>query len=58
MEELINGAEKRGYVTFDELNQALPSDLTSPEQIEDIMAMLKDMGIDVVEASEVLEPGS
>src|SRR6201999_2960742 len=37
------------YVTFDALNAVLPSESTSPEQIEDIMAMLSEMGINVVE---------
>jgi hypothetical protein len=55
MEELIKVAEKRGYVTVDELNQALPTEQTSPGEIEDILAMLKGRGIDVVEASEVPE---
>ncbi|MGQ4273241.1 RNA polymerase sigma factor RpoD [Terrihabitans sp. B22-R8] len=49
---MIKAAKKRGYVTFDELNEVLPSDSTSPEQIEDIMAMLNDMGINVIEAEE------
>jgi len=39
-------------VTFDQLNEVLPSDTTSPEQIEDIMSMLSDMGINVSEAEE------
>src|SRR6201989_570133 len=45
-------AKKRGFVTFDQLNEVLPSDTTSPEQIEDIMSMLSDMGINVSEAEE------
>jgi RNA polymerase primary sigma factor len=49
---MIKAAKKRGYVTFDELNEVLPSDSTSPEQIEDIMAMLNEMGINVIEAEE------
>jgi len=52
---MIKAAKKRGYVTFDELNEVLPSDSTSPEQIEDIMAMLNDMGINVIEAEEADE---
>jgi RNA polymerase primary sigma factor len=39
-------------VTFDQLNEVLPSDTTSPEQIEDIMSMLSDMGINVSEAED------
>ena len=49
---MIKAAKKRGFVTFDELNEVLPSDSTSPEQIEDIMAMLNDMGINVTESEE------
>jgi RNA polymerase primary sigma factor len=49
---MIKQAKKRGFVTFDQLNEVLPSDQTSPEQIEDIMAMLSDMGINVSEADD------
>src|SRR5438045_1637967 len=49
---MIKQAKKRGFVTFDQLNEVLPSDTTSPEQIEDIMSMLSDMGINVSEAEE------
>ena len=42
-------------MTYDELNEVLPSDDTSSEQIEDIMAMLTDMGINVVETEEETE---
>src|ERR1700737_3774419 len=48
----IKQAKKRGFVTFDQLNEGLPSDTTSPEQIEDIMSMLSDMGINVSEAED------
>ncbi|RIJ43951.1 RNA polymerase sigma factor RpoD, partial [Maribellus luteus] len=41
-----------GFVTFDQLNEVLPSDQTSPEQIEDIMSMLSDMGINVSEDTD------
>src|SRR3982074_2737000 len=52
VKKMIKQAKKRGFVTFDQLNEALPSDPTSPEQIEDIMSMLSDMGINVSEAEE------
>ena len=45
-------------VTLDELNAVLPSEETSPEQIEDIMAMLNEMGINVVEPEEASEEGA
>src|SRR6201987_179231 len=52
VKKMIKQAKKRGFVTFDQLNEVLPSDSTSPEQIEDIMSMLSDMGINVTEADE------
>ncbi len=52
VKKMIKQAKKRGFVTFDQLNEVLPSDQTSPEQIEDIMSMLSDMGINVTEADE------
>src|SRR6187401_1314458 len=52
VKKMIKQAKKRGFVTFDQLNEVLPSDTTSPEQIEDIMSMLSDMGINVSEAEE------
>src|SRR5690349_3053159 len=53
VKKMIKQAKKRGFVTFDQLNEVLPSDTTSPEQIEDIMSMLSDMGINVTEADDV-----
>jgi RNA polymerase primary sigma factor len=52
VKKMIKQAKKRGFVTFDQLNDVLPSDTTSPEQIEDIMSMLSDMGINVSEAED------
>src|ERR1051325_5780833 len=52
VKKMIKAAKKRGFVTFDALNAVLPSESTSPEQIEDIMAMLSEMGINVVETEE------
>src|ERR1700677_1910449 len=52
VKKMIKQAKKRGFVTFDQLNEVLPSDTTSPEQIEDIMSMLSDMGINVSEADD------
>src|SRR5205809_2876628 len=52
VKKMIKQAKKRGFVTFDQLNEVLPSDTTSREQIEDIMSMLSDMGINVSEAEE------
>src|SRR3569623_1816740 len=52
VKKMIKQAKKRGNVTNNQLNEVLPSDTTSPEQIEDIMAMLSDMGINVSESDE------
>ena len=52
VKKMIKEAKKRGYVTHDELNAVLPSEEVTSEQIEDTMAMLSDMGINVVESDE------
>ena len=57
VKKMIKAAKKRGYVTLDELNQVLPSEETDPDRIEDIHAMLNDMGINVVEDDEATEEG-
>jgi RNA polymerase primary sigma factor len=56
VKKMIKAARKRGYVTHDELNAVLPSEEVSSDQIEDIYAMLNQMGVNVVEAEEA-EPG-
>ena len=53
VKRMIKAAKKRGFVTVDQLNAVMPSDEVSSEQIEDIMAMLSDMGINVVEEEDV-----
>ncbi|MEM7215410.1 MAG: RNA polymerase sigma factor region1.1 domain-containing protein, partial [Pseudomonadota bacterium] len=55
VKKMIKSAKKRGFVTTDELNAVLPSEQVSSEQIEDVMAMLSDMGINVVDEDEVEE---
>ncbi|WP_421926116.1 RNA polymerase sigma factor RpoD [Neoaquamicrobium sediminum] len=55
VKKMIKVAKKRGYVTMDELNAVLPSEEVTSEQIEDTMAMLSDMGINVVEDDEAGE---
>jgi RNA polymerase primary sigma factor len=52
VKRLIAKGKERGYITFDELNAVLPPDQMSSEQIEDVMAMLNEMGIQVVEGEE------
>src|SRR5687767_5059040 len=52
---MIKLAKKRGYVTYDELNEVLHSEEFSSEQIEDVLGQLSEMGINVVEAEEAEE---
>jgi RNA polymerase primary sigma factor len=52
VKKLVLRGKERGYVTYDELNAALPSEQVSSETIEDTMAMLSDLGINVVENEE------
>ncbi len=55
VKRMIKAAKKRGFVTYDELNDVLPSEEVSSEQIEDILSMLNEMGINVIEAEEAEE---
>jgi RNA polymerase primary sigma factor len=55
IKKLIAKAKKRGYITYDELNGALPQDQMSSEQIEDVMSALNDMGVNIVEHDEAAE---
>jgi len=50
--KMIATAKARGYITYDELNEFMPPDQVSSEQIEDIMAMLSEMGINVTEGDD------
>jgi RNA polymerase primary sigma factor len=52
VKKLLARGKKRGYLTYDELNEALPQDQMSSEQIEDIMSAISDMGINIVESDE------
>ena len=55
VKRLIKAAKVRGYVTYDEINEVMPPEEVSPDQIEDIMTMFSDLGINVVDADEVEE---
>jgi len=55
LKKLISRAKKRGYITYDELNEALPQDQMSSEQIEDVMSALSEMGVNIVENEEAGE---
>jgi len=52
IKKMMARAKKRGVITYDELNEALPQDQMSSEQIEDVMSALNDMGINIVESDE------
>ena len=52
VKKMIKQAKKRGYVTHDQLNAVLPSEEVSSDQIEDVYAMLNEMGINVVDSDE------
>ena len=52
VKKFIKKAKTRGYITHDELNKVLPSDEVNPDQIEDIMSQLSEMGISVVDSEE------
>ncbi|MEO1709315.1 MAG: RNA polymerase sigma factor RpoD [Pseudomonadota bacterium] len=52
VKKMIKAAKARGYVTYDQLNEVMPSDEVSSEQIEDVMAMLSEMGINVIDQDE------
>jgi RNA polymerase primary sigma factor len=55
VKRMIARGKERGYVTYDELNSALPPEQVSSEQIEDTMSMLSEIGISVIEAEETDE---
>ena len=57
LKKLIARAKKRGYITYDQLNEALPQDVMSSDQIEDITSALNEMGINIVENDEAGEDG-
>jgi RNA polymerase primary sigma factor len=52
IKKLIARAKRRGVITYDELNEALPQDQMSSEQIEDIMAAISEMGVNIVESDD------
>src|ERR1700716_2660521 len=56
IKKMVARGKERGYLTYDELNAALPQDQVSSEQIEDTMTMLSELGINVVEGEESEDP--
>jgi RNA polymerase primary sigma factor len=51
-EEIVNLGKRRGVLTYDEINEALPSEFFSPDELEDLMDVLSDMGVKVVDYEE------
>ncbi|MEC7794037.1 MAG: RNA polymerase sigma factor RpoD [Pseudomonadota bacterium] len=55
IKKMIAEAREKGFITYDQLNQVLPPDQVSSEQIEDVMSMLSEMGINIIEDEEAEE---
>ena len=55
VKKMIADARERGYITYDQLNTVMPPEQVSSEQIEDVMSMLSEMGINVIEDEEIEE---
>jgi len=55
--QLVDLSKERGYLTYEELNDALPDDTTSPEKIDDILMQLDKLGIDLVDEADLDERG-
>src|SRR6476661_4171681 len=56
IKKMVARGKERGYLTYDELNAALPQDQVTTDQLEDTMTMLSEMGINVIESEESEEP--
>ncbi|RLJ60450.1 RNA polymerase primary sigma factor [Litoreibacter meonggei] len=58
VKKMIAEARVRGYITYEQLNQVLPPDQVASEQIEDVMSMLSEMGINIIEEEEAEDDGT
>ncbi|MER5172771.1 MULTISPECIES: RNA polymerase sigma factor RpoD [Thioclava] len=58
VKRMIAEAKEKGYITYDQLNAVMPPDQVSGDQIEDVMSMLSEMGINVIEDEEADEDAS
>ncbi len=58
VKKMIADGRERGYVTYDQLNKVMPPEQVSSEQIEDVMSMLSEMGINIIEDDEEEDKGS
>ncbi|MFQ5954260.1 MAG: RNA polymerase sigma factor RpoD, partial [Kiloniellales bacterium] len=57
IKKMLGRGKERGYVTYDDLNAVIPPDQVSSEQIEDVMALLNELGVNVVESEETEDSG-
>ncbi len=57
VKKMIADGRERGYVTYDQLNKVMPPEQVSSEQIEDVMSMLSEMGINIIEDDEEEDKG-
>ena len=57
VKKMIAEAREKGYITYDQLNRVLPPDQVASEQIEDVMSMLSEMGINIIEDEEAEDDG-
>ncbi len=55
IKKLLARAKRVGYITYDQLNEALPQDQMSSEQIEDVMSAINEMGVNIVENEEAAD---
>ena len=53
-EEIIDIGKRRGTLTYDEINDALPSEFFSPDELEDLMDLLQDMGVNWARSGSAL----
>ena len=53
-DEIIEVGKRRGVLTYDEINEALPSEFFTPDEIEDLMDLLSDMGVRIVDEEQAL----
>ena len=53
LKDLIGKGKEQGYLTYAEVNDHLPADISDPDQIDDIFRMIEDRGIKVYEAADV-----
>src|SRR3974377_1454315 len=58
IKKILARGKERGYLTYDELNAALPHDQVSSEQIEDTMTTLSELGVNLIESEESEEPAT